>query len=78
MNKALDLCEKGLRIVKWQDKTLALKTLRSKMLRFIAASHLQRDEFASVLKSVRVLRDGGGGGIIHCSHHSIVHNTHAT
>ncbi|KAL7201219.1 hypothetical protein ACSBR1_033012 [Camellia fascicularis] len=61
MNEALDLCEKGLRIVKRQDETLALKTLRSKTLRFIAALHLQRDEFESVLKCVRVLRDGGGG-----------------
>ncbi|KAM7527519.1 hypothetical protein LguiB_030929 [Lonicera macranthoides] len=60
MNEALDLCEKGLRIVKKPDETLALKELRSKTLRFIAASHLQRDEFDSVLKCVRVLRDGGG------------------
>ncbi|GFZ20044.1 tetratricopeptide repeat (TPR)-like superfamily protein [Actinidia rufa] len=61
MNEALDLCEKGMRIVKRKDETIALKTLRSKTLRFIAASHLQRDEFESVLKCVRVLRDCGGG-----------------
>ncbi|XP_059659979.1 TPR repeat-containing protein ZIP4 [Cornus florida] len=61
MNEALDLCEKGLGIVKRQDEALGLKELRSKTLRFIAASHLQRDEFESVLKCVRILRDGGGG-----------------
>ncbi|XP_057483125.1 TPR repeat-containing protein ZIP4-like [Actinidia eriantha] len=61
MNEALDLCEKGMRIVKRKDETIALKALRSKTLRFIAASHLQRDEFESVLKCVRVLRDCGGG-----------------
>ncbi|XP_052174902.1 TPR repeat-containing protein ZIP4 [Diospyros lotus] len=61
MNEALELCEKGLRIARKQDETLALKTLRLKTLRFIAASHLQRDEFESVLKCVRVLRDDGGG-----------------
>ncbi|XAR60871.1 hypothetical protein NMG60_11034407 [Bertholletia excelsa] len=60
MNEALDLCEKGLRIARIQDEALCLKALRSKTLRFIAASHLQRDEFDNVLKCVRVLRDGGG------------------
>lgn len=61
MNEALELCEKGMRIVKRHDETLALKTLRSKTLRFIAASHLQRDEFESVLKCVKVLRESSGG-----------------
>ncbi|XP_071699241.1 TPR repeat-containing protein ZIP4-like [Rutidosis leptorrhynchoides] len=61
MNEALELCEKGLRIVKKQDETLGLKELRLKTLRFMAASHLQRDEFESVLKCVRVLRDGVTG-----------------
>ncbi|GFZ01817.1 tetratricopeptide repeat (TPR)-like superfamily protein [Actinidia rufa] len=51
----------GMRIVKRKDETIALKMLRSKTLTFIAASNLQRDEFKSVLKCVRVLRDGGGG-----------------
>ncbi|KAK2993422.1 hypothetical protein RJ640_001452 [Escallonia rubra] len=60
MNEALDLCEKGLRIVKRESETLGLKELRSRTLRFIAASHLQKDEFESVLKCVRVLREGGG------------------
>ncbi|CAN4093065.1 unnamed protein product [Withania somnifera] len=58
MNDALDLCEKGLTVVKRTEETLALKELRSKTLRFLAASHLQRDEFESVLKCVRILRDG--------------------
>ncbi|KAK2965801.1 hypothetical protein RJ640_025310 [Escallonia rubra] len=60
MNEALDLCEKGLRIVKRESETLGLKELRSRTLRFIAASHLQKDEFECVLKCVRVLREGGG------------------
>lgn len=41
MNEALDLSEKGLRIVRKPGETLALKELRSKTLRFVAASHLQ-------------------------------------
>ncbi|KAG9149561.1 hypothetical protein Leryth_014333 [Lithospermum erythrorhizon] len=59
-NEALELSEKGLRIVKRTDETLALKELRSKVLRFIGALHLQRDEFDSVLKCVKVLRECGG------------------
>ncbi|KAM3326046.1 TPR repeat-containing protein ZIP4 isoform X1 [Capsicum chacoense] len=58
MNDALELCERGLTVVKRTEETLALKELRSKTLRFLAASHLQRDEFESVLKCVKVLRDG--------------------
>ncbi|XP_047318884.1 TPR repeat-containing protein ZIP4 [Impatiens glandulifera] len=60
MNEALELCERGLRIVKRQDETIDLKGLKFKTLRFIAALHLQKDEFDSVLKCVRVLRDDGG------------------
>lgn len=60
MNEALELCEKGLRIVKKTEETLGLKDLRAKTLRFIAAVHLQRDEFENVIKCVRVLRDSGG------------------
>lgn len=60
MNEALELCNKGLKIVKRAGETLTLKELRAKTLRFIAAVHLQRDEFESVLKCVRVLRDAGG------------------
>ncbi|KAI3771193.1 hypothetical protein L6452_02352 [Arctium lappa] len=61
MSEALELCEKGLRNVKKSEETLALKELRLKTLRFMAASHLQRDEFESVLKCVKVLRDGEKG-----------------
>ncbi|XP_042519199.1 TPR repeat-containing protein ZIP4 [Macadamia integrifolia] len=60
MNEALDLCEKGLRIVRRSDESLPLKTLRSKSLRFIAAAHLQGREFESVLKCIKVLREGSG------------------
>ncbi|XP_055812945.1 TPR repeat-containing protein ZIP4 isoform X2 [Solanum dulcamara] len=58
MNDALELCERGLTVVKRTAETLTLKELRSKTLRFLGASHLQRDEFESVLKCVKVLRDG--------------------
>ncbi|KAL8106532.1 TPR repeat-containing protein ZIP4 [Apium graveolens] len=67
MNEALDLCERGLRIVKRSDESLGLKELKSKTLRFIAASHLQTDDFESVLKCVRVLRDGDGDSDNHPS-----------
>ncbi|CAH9138690.1 unnamed protein product [Cuscuta epithymum] len=58
MNEALELCEKGLKIVKKKDETLALKDLKSKTLRFMAASHLQRDEFENALRCVKFLRSG--------------------
>lgn len=67
MNEALELCEKGLRVVKRTEETLNLKELRLKTLRFIAASHLQNDEFESVLKCVKVLREVGSGGDRHPS-----------
>lgn len=67
MNEALELCEKGLRVVKRTEETLNLKELRLKTLRFIAASHLQNDEFDSVLKCVKVLREVGSGGDRHPS-----------
>ncbi|KAL7152095.1 hypothetical protein ABFS83_04G074800 [Erythranthe nasuta] len=67
MNEALELCEKGLRVVKRTEETLNLKELRLKTLRFIAAAHLQSDEFESVLKCVKVLRDVGIGGDHHPS-----------
>ncbi|KAJ8561469.1 hypothetical protein K7X08_033946 [Anisodus acutangulus] len=57
MNDALELCERGLTVVKRAEETLGLKELRSKTRRFLAASHLQRDKFESVLKCVKVLRD---------------------
>ncbi|XP_019451471.1 PREDICTED: TPR repeat-containing protein ZIP4 [Lupinus angustifolius] len=62
MNEALEVCEKGLSVSKTQEERLVLKGLRWKVLRFIAAIHLQKEEFESVIKCVKVLRDGGGGG----------------
>ncbi|CAL0302872.1 unnamed protein product [Lupinus luteus] len=62
MNEALEVCEKGLSVARTQDEKLELKGLRWKVLRFIAAIHLQKEEFESVIKCVKVLRDGGGGG----------------
>ncbi|VFQ69739.1 unnamed protein product [Cuscuta campestris] len=58
MNEALELCEKGLKIVKGVEEKTALKDLKSKTLRFMAASHLQRDEFESALRCVKFLRSG--------------------
>lgn len=60
MNEALELCERGLSTARTRDETLDLKGMRSKALRFIAAVHLQGGEFESVLKCIRVLREGGG------------------
>ncbi|KAL2238475.1 TPR repeat-containing protein ZIP4 [Sesamum indicum] len=67
INDALELCEKGLRVVKRTEETLNLKELRLKTLRFIAAAHLQKDEFESVLKCVKILREVGSGGDHHPS-----------
>ncbi|XP_022891738.1 TPR repeat-containing protein ZIP4 [Olea europaea var. sylvestris] len=67
MCEALELCEKGLRIVKKTEETLHLKELRLKILRFMAAAHLQSDEFENVLKCVKVLREGVGGADHHPS-----------
>ncbi|XP_041993499.1 TPR repeat-containing protein ZIP4-like [Salvia splendens] len=67
MNDALELCGKGLRVVKRTEDTLSLKELRLKTLRFIAAAHLQNDEFESVLKCVKVLREVGSAGDSHPS-----------
>ncbi|KAK9138994.1 hypothetical protein Sjap_009588 [Stephania japonica] len=71
MNEALELCEKGMRIMsngrQEADVLAALKTLELKTLRFMAGAHLQGGEFESVLKCIRVLREGGGGGDKHPS-----------
>ncbi|KZV52381.1 testis-expressed sequence 11 protein-like [Dorcoceras hygrometricum] len=67
MNEALELCEKGLKVVKRTEETLNLKGIRLKTLRFIAAAHLQGDEFESVLKCVKVLREVGSGADHHPS-----------
>lgn len=58
MNEALDLYEKGLCGARTRDDRLELEELKSKTLRFISAAHLQMGEFESVIKCVKVLRDG--------------------
>ncbi|PON65927.1 Meiosis specific protein Spo22/ZIP4/TEX [Trema orientale] len=58
MNEALDLYEKGLRAARTREDMLELKGLKSKTLRFISAVHLQMGEFESVIKCVKVLREG--------------------
>ncbi|KAF5746242.1 TPR repeat-containing protein ZIP4 isoform X1 [Tripterygium wilfordii] len=60
MNEALDLCEKGFGTTRKQEETAELKELRSKALRFISAVHLQKGKYESVIKCVRVLRQGSG------------------
>ncbi|XP_050364192.1 TPR repeat-containing protein ZIP4 [Argentina anserina] len=61
MNEALELYEKGLRVARTREETADLKASRSKTLRFISAVHLQMNEFESVIKCVRVLREGDAG-----------------
>ncbi|XP_022991515.1 TPR repeat-containing protein ZIP4 isoform X1 [Cucurbita maxima] len=61
LNEALDLYEKGLRLARAREEMVEFKALRSKTLRFISAVHLQVEEFESVIKCVRLLRDGDCG-----------------
>lgn len=58
MNEALDLYERGLRGARTREDRLELEELKSKALRFISAVHLQMGEFESVIKCVKVLREG--------------------
>lgn len=73
MNEALDLCEKGLAETRTREETTELRGLKFKTLRFISAVHLQKGEYESVIKCVRVLREGsfnvngGDGGDHHAS-----------
>ncbi|CAN8265699.1 unnamed protein product [Cochlearia groenlandica] len=60
MNEALDLCEKGMGTAKTREDTMEFTTMRTKILRFISAVHLQKGEYESVLKCVKVLRGNGG------------------
>lgn len=62
MNEALDLCEKGLSTAKTREDTMEFTAMRTKTLRFISAVHLQKGEYESVIKCVKVLRNGGSGG----------------
>ncbi|XP_060676382.1 TPR repeat-containing protein ZIP4-like isoform X2 [Ziziphus jujuba] len=61
MNEALDLYEKGLHAARTREEMHELKDLRSKTLRFVSAIHLQMGEYESVIKCVKVLRDGDSG-----------------
>lgn len=68
MNEALELCEKGLGEARTREETTELKGLKFKTLRFISAIHLQQGEYESVIKCVRVLREGSfDGGDHHAS-----------
>ncbi|XP_044502000.1 TPR repeat-containing protein ZIP4 isoform X2 [Mangifera indica] len=67
MNEALDLCEKGLDEVRTLEEISELKDLKLKTLRFISAVHLQKGEYESVIKCVKVLREGSDGGDRHAS-----------
>ncbi|XP_031259061.1 TPR repeat-containing protein ZIP4-like [Pistacia vera] len=73
MNEALDLCEKGLDEVRTREEMSELKDLKFKTLRFISAVHLQKGEYESVIKCVRVLREGsfGNGGEVGDHHASL-------
>ncbi|RYR16536.1 hypothetical protein Ahy_B04g073577 [Arachis hypogaea] len=67
MNEALEVLEKGLCAARTREEKLELRGLRYKALRFIAAIHLQKEEFESVIKCVKVLRDSNDGGDDHPS-----------
>ncbi|GLT77739.1 hypothetical protein SLA2020_492990 [Shorea laevis] len=67
MNEALDLCEKGTSVAITREEAVEIKELRLKTLRFISAVHLQKGEFESVIKCVRVLRESCDGGDNHAS-----------
>ncbi|KAJ4836739.1 TPR repeat-containing protein zip4 [Turnera subulata] len=65
MNEALDLCEKGSSTARTREQVMELKELRLKLLWFISSVHLQKAEYDSVIKCVRVLREGGTHGEDH-------------
>ncbi|XP_058739979.1 TPR repeat-containing protein ZIP4-like [Vicia villosa] len=67
MNEALENCEKGYGASRTREEKVEIRGLRWKVLRFIAAIHLQKDEFESVIKCVKVLRDSAEGGDDHPS-----------
>lgn len=67
MNEALDLYEKGLNAARTREDMHELKDLRSKTLRFVSAVHLQMGEYESVIKCVKVLREGDSGNNPHPS-----------
>lgn len=60
MHDALDLCENGFSTARTRTEMLELKELKFKSLRFIAAVHLQMEEYESVIKCVKILREGEG------------------
>ncbi|KAK7394616.1 hypothetical protein VNO78_15149 [Psophocarpus tetragonolobus] len=67
MSEALENCEKGFSVARTREEKLEIRGLRWKVLRFIAAIHLQKEEFESVIKCVKVLRDSADGGDEHPS-----------
>ncbi|XP_031504597.1 TPR repeat-containing protein ZIP4 [Nymphaea colorata] len=67
LNEALDLSERGIKIAESEDETAALKDLRAKTLRFMAAAHLQSEGYEDVLKCVKAMSETVGGGGDHPS-----------
>jgi len=67
MNEALETCEKGFDTARTREEKVEIRGLRWKTLRFIAAIHLQKEEYESVIKCVKVLRDSNDGGDEHPS-----------
>ncbi|KHN40512.1 Testis-expressed sequence 11 protein [Glycine soja] len=65
--EALESCEKGFGVARTREEKVEIRGLRWKALRFIAAIHLQKEEFESVIKCVKVLRDSADGGDEHPS-----------
>ncbi|KAK7295235.1 hypothetical protein RJT34_18140 [Clitoria ternatea] len=67
MNEALENCERGFGVATTREEKVEIRGLRWKVLRFIGAIHLQKEEFENVIKCVKVLRDSADGGDDHPS-----------
>ena len=65
--EALESCEKGFGVARTREEKVEIRGLSWKVLRFIAVIHLQKEEFESVIKCVKVLRESADDGDEHPS-----------
>lgn len=65
--EALESCEKGFGVARTREEKVEIRGLSWKVLRFIAVIHLQKEEFESVIKCVKVLRESANGNDEHSS-----------
>ncbi|CAN6445210.1 unnamed protein product [Victoria cruziana] len=61
LNEALDLSERGMKMGGSDDEVSALRDLRAKTLRFMAAAHLQIGSYDDVLTCVNAMSETAGG-----------------